>query len=58
MRAAVGLLNTGLRLARRSFRVFVHPPSALESAAAQAGLTLERRGGGAFWELAVLLRAA
>lgn len=58
VRATIGVLNAGLRLARRSFRVFVHPPAALEAAAARAGLALERRGGGRFWELACFVRAA
>ncbi|HLE98922.1 MAG TPA: class I SAM-dependent methyltransferase [Gaiellaceae bacterium] len=56
VRAAVGLQNAGLRLLRRSFRVFVHPPDALAAAAGAAGLRLERRGGGAIWEYAVLQR--
>ena len=55
-RVAVRLLNTGQWLLRRSFRVFVHPPSALIATAEAEGLRLSKRGGGGFWEFAAFSR--
>lgn len=58
VRGALALVNAGLRLLGRSFRVFLHPPAALASAAEAEGL--RRTGGerGAVWELAAFRRTA
>jgi magnesium-protoporphyrin O-methyltransferase len=56
VRLGIRSLNAGLWLARRSFRVFVHPPAQLAAAAEAAGLGLERRGRGPLWEYAILSR--
>jgi magnesium-protoporphyrin O-methyltransferase len=55
-RAGVGLLNAGLWVMRRSFRVFVHPTEELLAAAEADGLHVVERGGDRFWELAALTR--
>ena len=52
VRAVVGLQNAALALARKRFRVFVHPPSELEEAAARQGLGLTRRSRSFVWETA------
>jgi magnesium-protoporphyrin O-methyltransferase len=57
MRAAVALLNGGLRLFGRSFRVFVHPRSALVAAAEAQGLRLSGGGSGGPWEYVAFERA-
>ncbi len=57
LRAGLGLLNGGLWLMRRSFRVFVHPRDALVAAAEAEGLTLENTGRGLAWEFVALRRA-
>jgi hypothetical protein len=56
VRAGASLLNVGLRLLRRSFRVFVHRPADLAAAAAGAGLARERTASGRVWEYAVMRR--
>ena len=57
LRAGLGLLNGGLWLMRRSFRVFVHSRDALVAAAEAEGLRLEGTGRGLAWEFAALRRA-
>ncbi len=57
LRAGLGLLNRGLWLMRRSFRVFVHSRDALVAAAEAEGLRLEDSGRGLAWEFAALRRA-
>jgi len=57
VRAGLGALNAGLWLARRSFRVFVHPRAALVDAAEGEGLRLEGSGRGLAWEFVALHRA-
>jgi len=57
LRAGLGLLNGGLWLMRRSFRVFVHSRDALVAAAEAEGLRLEDSGRGLAWEFAALRRA-
>ena len=54
--AAIWLLNAGLRVMRRSFRVFLHPREALLGAAEAAGLELASQGTEGFWEYAALSR--
>ncbi len=55
-RAAVKLMNAGLALFRRSFRVFVHPRSALVAAAEAEGLRPAGGGRGGAWEYAAFER--
>ena len=52
VRAVVGLQNAGFRLARKRFRVFVHEPRTLASAASAHGLERSRVSRGAVWETA------
>jgi SAM-dependent methyltransferase len=56
MRIGLGLMNAGLRIARRPFRVFVHPPADLVRAAEGAGLSLVERGQGPLWAFVALRR--
>lgn len=56
MRVGLGLLNVGLRIARRPFRVFVHPPAELVRASEGAGLSLAESGQGVLWAYAALRR--
>ncbi len=49
MRVGLGLMNVGLRVARRPFRVFVHPPADLVRACESAGMSLAESGHGALW---------
>jgi hypothetical protein len=46
------LQNVVFRLVRKRFRVFVHPPTELESAAARQGLQRSRISRGIVWETA------
>lgn len=55
-RVAVRALNGGLRLMRRSFRVFVHPRAKLLAAARAEGLEPAEQGADAFWEFVALRR--
>ena len=50
VRTGLGLVNLGLRVARRSFRIFVHSPAALASAAEAEGLRRAGGGRGPVWE--------
>jgi hypothetical protein len=52
----IRLVNAGQWLLRRSFRVFLHPPSALVAAAEGEGLRLAKRGGSGLWEFAAFQR--
>jgi magnesium-protoporphyrin O-methyltransferase len=56
VRSGLAMLNVGLALMRRSFRVFVHQPAALVAAAEAEGLQLTDSGRGALWEFAALRR--
>jgi hypothetical protein len=56
VRAAFGTLNTTLRLRRRRFRGFVHPPAALEAAAEGAGLRLASMRDGPLFRIAAFER--
>jgi len=56
VRGGITMLNAGLALIRRSFRVFVHPPAALVAAAEAEGLQMTDGGRGVFWEFAALRR--
>jgi hypothetical protein len=56
VRAGLRLVNLGLRIGGRSFRVFLHPPSALFAAAEREGLKLAEQGRGPIWAYAALDR--
>ena len=56
LRAAARVMNAGLALFGRSFRVFVHPRDALVAAAEAEGLRLAGGGGGGPWEFAAFER--
>jgi Methyltransferase domain len=56
VRAGLHVVNAGLRLFGRSFRVFAHPREALLRAAQAEGLVVAETGGGAIWEFATLRR--
>ena len=56
-RAFFGALNLALRLARRRFRVFVHPPDALRAAIEADGLTLASERDGPLFRIAAFERA-
>ncbi len=54
VRAGLRLVNIGMRLMGRSFRVFLHPPAELVSSAEGGGLTLAETGHGRLWAFAAL----
>ena len=56
VRVAMGLLNVGQWLMRRSFRAFVHPAAALVATAEAVGLRLSGRGEHGVWEFAAFRR--
>jgi len=58
IRVGMRLLNGGLRLVGRSFRVFAHPRDALLGAATDEGLQLVESGRDGPWEFAALRRPA
>jgi Methyltransferase domain len=57
-RLGIRLLNAGLRIAGRSFRVFSHPRDALLGAASSEGLRLVDTGREGMWEFAALSRTS
>lgn len=57
VKAGMRLVNVGMRLMGRSFRVFVHPRASLLAAAEAEGLRLDESGHGFFWEFVALRRA-
>jgi hypothetical protein len=57
VRAGVRVLNAGLALFGRSFRVFAHRRAALVAAVEEEGLRLSGGGRGAAWEHAAFRRA-
>jgi magnesium-protoporphyrin O-methyltransferase len=56
VRFGIGVVNATQRVARRSFRAFVHPRSGLLAAAQSEGLTLVASGRSSIWEFAALGR--
>jgi hypothetical protein len=58
VRLGLRLVNVGMRLMGRSFRVFVHPRSALLSAAEAQGLVGADAGRTAAWEFVAFRRVA
>jgi magnesium-protoporphyrin O-methyltransferase len=57
VRIGIRLANAWYRLSRRSFRVFLHPRTALLGAAEAEGLRLVDRGRVSVWEFAALERS-
>jgi magnesium-protoporphyrin O-methyltransferase len=57
VRVGLRVLNAGLALLGRSFRVFVHPRSALLAAAEAEGLLFAEGGRGGPWEFAAFRRS-
>lgn len=58
MRLVVGMLNTWLRLSRRSFRSFIHPVSAIDRQIVAAGFERRFLRRGFVWQTVVYRRAA
>jgi len=56
IRAGLRLVNVGMRVTGRSFRVFLHPPADLVRSAEAAGLTLVESGHRRMWAFAALRR--
>ena len=56
VRAGLRLVNIGMRLLGRSFRVFLHSRSALVSSAEAGGLALAESGNGRLWAFAAFRR--
>jgi hypothetical protein len=57
-RAAARFMNAGFRLLGWSFRMFIHPRTALVAAAEAEGMRLAAGGRGALWEFAALQRVS
>jgi magnesium-protoporphyrin O-methyltransferase len=58
VRVGLSLVNGWLRVARRSFRVYLHAPAALVGAAEEIGLRHSGGGRGRVWEFVALERSA
>jgi magnesium-protoporphyrin O-methyltransferase len=58
VRSGLRLVNLGMRVLGRSFRVFVHRRAALVAAAEAEGLGIADAGGGFAWEFVALRRPA
>lgn len=57
VRRAVGVANLGCRVARKSFRAYVHSVAAVDGVASARGLQLRTRAGvGPMWQVAVYER--
>jgi magnesium-protoporphyrin O-methyltransferase len=56
--AALAAANLGLRLARRQFHIFLHPPGQILATAEHHGLRTAAVQRGFFWTVAALRRAA
>jgi len=56
-RSAVGFGNLALRIGRREFHMFLHPPERVLEVARQHGLITVASETGAFWQVVVLGRA-
>jgi 16S rRNA G966 N2-methylase RsmD len=50
-RTVLAMGNIGLRIARREFHVFLHPPSGIRETAEKQGLKLSSDRAGLFWEV-------
>jgi len=58
MRIGLGLGNLMLRLTRREFQIFLHPPKLILATSEQHGLRTVLNQAGFFWTIAALRRAA
>ena len=58
MRVGLGLANLMLRLTRREFQIFLHPPKRILAISEQHGLRTVFDETGVFWTVAALRRAA
>lgn len=56
-RVLMWMANAGMGIARREFRIFLHPPAEILAAGAQHGLKLWIDRPGVFWEIAAMRRA-
>ena len=54
VRAGLAVGNFGLRLLRREFQVFLHPPARIIDASQRQGMRAVLDNRGAFWEVAAL----
>ena len=57
-RVGLALSNLALRVGRRQFHVFLHPPERILETAEQHGLTTVLNEPGLFWQVAMLERSA
>jgi hypothetical protein len=57
-RLALTLANVVLRITRRQFRVFLHPPHLIVRTAEQHGLWTRLNQRGRFWQVVALERSA
>jgi magnesium-protoporphyrin O-methyltransferase len=57
-RLAVAIGNLALRIGRREFHMFLHPPERVLEVARQHGLITVVNEAGAFWQLVILERAS
>ena len=55
-RAFIAAQNLGLRIARKEFRTFAHPPAAMLAVLEEAGLDPAYAGGGVAWRVSGLVR--
>jgi precorrin-6B methylase 2 len=56
-RVIVWMANAGMAIARREFRIFVHPPAQILATGQQHGLKLSLNRPGIFWQVAAMQRA-
>jgi magnesium-protoporphyrin O-methyltransferase len=57
MRVALWLVNTLLRVSRREFHIFLHPPAGIVGVAEEHGLKTVSNTAGLLWQVAALERA-
>ncbi len=57
-RVLVSMANAGMGIARREFRIFLHPFAQILATGEQHGLTLSIDRPGVFWEIAAMTRAS
>jgi magnesium-protoporphyrin O-methyltransferase len=55
-RSFIAVQNLGLRVARKEFRTFAHPPAAMLAVLEEAGLDPAYAGGGVAWRVSGLVR--
>jgi magnesium-protoporphyrin O-methyltransferase len=57
-RVLMWMANVGMGMARREFRIFLHPTAQIMATGEQHGLKLAADRTGVFWEIAAFKRAA